>query len=364
MELLKFINENKDWKDKLSKSPYNLIIKEEDNFTLLKYNQLESDFNQEIVRECRGIILDSKNQIVCWPFYKFFNYGEVYADKLDWSSVSVQDKIDGTLMKLWYYDNQWRLSTNGTVNAYTTPLNQNEVLQLSCPYKTFGELFENAENYKDINFDSLNKNYTYMFELTSPYNKVVIKYPNIIIHHIGTRDNITGKELNINIGVLQPHRWPLTTLSDCIAAAEQMGKDEEGFVVVDKNWKRVKVKNPIYLQLHRMISNNSLQLKDVLKMILENEESEFLSYFPEYTSIFESVHSKIEMLKERFKTNRIFICVTTTPMTRKEFAERVMTTDKKYSSYYFKNLDDPSYSTEDYLNSLSSDNLKRFLEEN
>ena len=363
MELLNFINENINWKDKLSKPPYSLIIKEEDDFTLLKYNQLESDFNQEIVRECRGIILDKDNHIVCWPFYKFFNYGEVYADKLDWSSVSVQDKIDGTLMKLWNYKGEWKLSTNGSINAYTTPLNQNEVLKISCPYKTFGELFEAAENYKDIDFNSLNPNYTYMFELTSPYNRIVIEYPNIIINHIGTRNNQTGQELDVNIGVKQPQRWPITTLDQCIQATQQMGKDEEGFVVVDKNWKRVKIKNPIYLQLHRMISNNSLQFKDVFKMIIENEDSEFLSYFPEYENVFEDVRNKIEALKQRFRDNRISINAICVSMTRKDYAERVMAVDKEYSSYYFKVLDDPSYSEDDYIKSFSQDKLKRFLED-
>lgn len=97
MELLKFIKEHEDWKELLQRAPYFLEVKEEEGFVLLKYSQIKSDFSQPIVQECRGIILDSNNGIVCWPFDKFFNYGECYAAKIDWSSAKVQEKIDGCL---------------------------------------------------------------------------------------------------------------------------------------------------------------------------------------------------------------------------------------------------------------------------
>jgi len=40
----------------------------------------------------------------------------------------------------------------------------------------------------DVVFNDLDKNYTYMFELTSPYNRIVVSYKDISIRHIGTRD--------------------------------------------------------------------------------------------------------------------------------------------------------------------------------
>lgn len=97
MELIKFINQHDNWKELLQEAPYFLDIKEEDGFTLLKYNQINSDFSQDIVKQCRGIILDSNHKIVCWPFSKFFNWGESNADEIDWSSARVQEKIDGCL---------------------------------------------------------------------------------------------------------------------------------------------------------------------------------------------------------------------------------------------------------------------------
>ena len=60
MLILNLMNSNENWKEVLSNAPYNIIIKEEDGYVLLKYNQLNSDFSNPIVRECRGSILDKR----------------------------------------------------------------------------------------------------------------------------------------------------------------------------------------------------------------------------------------------------------------------------------------------------------------
>lgn len=58
LQLLDFIKQNKEnWKEVLQKPPYSLIVKEDDGYILLKYNQLESDLSNSIVQECRGVSL-------------------------------------------------------------------------------------------------------------------------------------------------------------------------------------------------------------------------------------------------------------------------------------------------------------------
>ena len=62
LEVIKFIKQhNEDWRELLSSDPYYINIKEDDNYVLLKYSQIDSDFNEQICRECRGLIL-SKNE--------------------------------------------------------------------------------------------------------------------------------------------------------------------------------------------------------------------------------------------------------------------------------------------------------------
>jgi len=360
LEIIKFINNHHDWKDLLTKDPYNLDVKEDDGFVLLKYDQLNSDFNEPLVKECRGIILDGDNQIVCFPFFKFFNYGEVYADKIDWSTARVQQKIDGSIMKLWFYKDKWRLSTNGSVDAYKSHLPDN-FIKVETDIKSFGELFESAVNYKDLDYSKLDKDCTYIFELTSPFNKVVIYYPETTISHIGTRNNKTGQEFNVDIGVKKPKEYPIVNFNDCIKAAKELPSDEEGFVVVDANWNRIKVKNPMYLQLHRMIENNNLSLKSALNMLLENDQDEFLTYFPEYKEYFENLKNKIENLKNKISQTAKELSVYL-QTSRKEYAQKVMERDKDNSYYYFLLINDRNAKVLDYLRKLPLDRLIEKLE--
>lgn len=77
-------------------------IKEESPYAIFNY-AIGCDFSNPIVQEARGIIIDLENlDVVCWPFRKFGNYNESYADKIDWSTARVQEKIDGSIIKLWW----------------------------------------------------------------------------------------------------------------------------------------------------------------------------------------------------------------------------------------------------------------------
>ena len=278
-KLLDFIKKNENWKDLIQKDPYNIIVKENGNYTLLKYNQLSSDFKSPIVRACRGIILDKFNNVVCFPFYKFFNYGEDNADAIDWESAKVQEKIDGSLIKVWY-DYFWHVSTNGSISASEAPLNDTG--------KTYRDLFDEVIN--SIDFGKLNKNNTYMFELVSPENQVVVYYPETRIYHIATRDNITFEEIEEDIGVTKPKLYNFNSLDDLIEFSKTLSKDEEGFVVVDKNYNRIKVKSPQYLMAHYLVGNCKFTDERIIDIIKSGEEKEVLTYFPELKKDFDKIN--------------------------------------------------------------------------
>src|SRR5438045_764436 len=89
------------------------------HLVLLKYSQIDSPMGERIVQECRGCILDeSKNwECVSRGFDKFFNYGEVHAAAIDWGTAVVQEKVDGSLIMLYWYDEAWQVATSGTPDA-------------------------------------------------------------------------------------------------------------------------------------------------------------------------------------------------------------------------------------------------------
>ena len=359
MELIKFIKENENWEELLSQKPYWIKIKKDENYTILSYNQIESDFYNPIVRECRGIILENKTlEPVCIPFFKFGNYGEGYVPEIDWNSATTQEKVDGSLIKVWFHNEKWRVSTNGTIDAYNCDIGQVDLLRLSCPYGSFGELFDKAKEKANLDFSVLNKDCTYMFELVSPYNKVVVPYKSEEIYHIGTRNNTTKEELNVNIGVKKPKVYALNTLEDCLNSANELPYSEEGYVVVDKYWNRIKIKSPQYVAVHHIKNNGEVNIASIVQLVRNNELGEFLTYFPEFATNVNIIKGKIEnIIKGLYEgLNEIKDLIFET---QKDFALKVK--DKPFSGFYFCWNKDKELTPETWFWRMDNNKIKEFI---
>lgn len=294
MKIVDFIKEHENWEDILTREPYKLKIVRDNGFILFKYDTVYSDFSLDIVKEARGVILKEDTlEIVCYPFTKFFNVDEENADQIDWDSATVQEKIDGSLIKVWFCDGRWRISTNGMIDAFKAPLSTD----VFC--KTFGELF--METFDTDYFSVMDKDYTYMFELVSPYNRIVVPYETIDIYHIGTRNNKTGEEINTSIGIKKPKTYNMHTEKQVKEAASVLPYDEEGYVVVDKDFHRVKIKSLAYVKAHRAITAKSLTTRNILETIIDGEDKEFLSYFPEYRPLFNKVRAMYAIYRKHLQ---------------------------------------------------------------
>ena len=351
-----FIKEHSDWRELLSQKPYCLKITEKDNLVCLKYNQIESDFCEPIVCECRGLILEKDTwNVAALAFKKFFNFGEKYASQIDWNNAVVTVKEDGSLMKLFYHGGEWRIATNGMIDAYDAELN-------SPLYKNFGELFDAAAQNSGLNYDELDINCTYVFELCSIFNMIVVRYNEPKLYHLTTRNNITLEEIEVNIGVEKPRQYALTSLEDCISLVSTFGVQQEGLVAKDKWGDRVKIKGEEYVRAHRMVNNRSVSVERVLDIIQLNEQSEFLSYFPEYEELFTKVKKAYNLFKEEIHYNiTLARYEKTLAETRKEFAETAKR--YRYPFIWFNAYSNPDFTAEAWIKTLKTEKLAQYLRE-
>lgn len=333
LKIQEFILAHENWRELLADAPYNLKISEDDGFVLFKYNQIASDFREEICKEARGLILDSQDnfRVVRYAFKKFFNVDEGFAARLDWDTAVATEKIDGSIMSVWFARGKWHLSTNGTIDAFKAEING------VGPYKTFGELFESVLPLST--FANYNKHRCWTFELVSPYNKVVIDYPETKVYLLSIRDMDSLEELGLDAvemladanGLAVPERYDLNNEADYRKVVEQMPEGHEGIVVRDVNGERVKIKTLLYFEMHRAKNNGVITLERIVDLIRANDHYEFLSYFPEYQSIFDDVkrqidHSEVVLEKVRqdvaeWKNNNKDVCEQDARMARKWFAQ-------------------------------------------
>lgn len=266
------------------------------NLWQFSYDQIESSKfrTHPAVMESRGIILDAAKdwKVVAYPFSRFFNYGEDCAAQIDWSTARVQEKVDGSLMILYYYDAQWHVATRGSINA------AGNVGEWNFPFE---ELFwwTFTRQFPIGTINNLHPDYTYMFELVSKYNRVVCDHGandgELIL--IGIRDIFCdNKELSISQSPLNPlnpvKEYPLGSFDEVMKAAETLNPmQQEGYVVVDGNFNRVKIKSPKYVAIHHM--QDGFGPRRIIDLIKLGEVSEVLSYYPGYMDMFQEIEGLI-----------------------------------------------------------------------
>lgn len=254
-----------------------------------KYDMIEAKFSEQLTCECRGLILNASDNwnVVARAYDKFFNYGEGNAAPIDWESARVLEKLDGSLCMLYWnkYKNHWDVATQGTpdacgdVNGYPT---------------TFANMFWETFNMLEYKLPEL-KHQTYIFELMRNENRIVVRHekPRLVLHGIRCifeEDGYQQARLGTLIRYGVVYGWEivksynLTSIDAVIESCKTMDPmNQEGYVVCDENFNRVKVKSPQYLALHSM--RDGFGPRRVIEMIRLNESDEWLSYFPEFRDI-------------------------------------------------------------------------------
>jgi len=161
---------------------------EHTNLVQLKYDQVASEFSSGIVQECRGLIVDENSwKIVVFPYRKFFNYMETQAAKINWNEkVQVQEKVDGSLATLYWYNGAWHVASSSVPDGSGS---------LKTVGISFADLFWDV--WKNLKYElPKHKNRCYMFELLSPRNTIIVRPTReaIILHGVRNMDTLLEEE--------------------------------------------------------------------------------------------------------------------------------------------------------------------------
>jgi len=262
------------------------------NLLLFKYG-LKSPFSEEIVRESRGLILDRDDnwKVICMTYKKFFNYGDFHEDKVDWPTAICQEKVDGSLIQMYHYDGKWNIATSGTPDASG---------RLPVGETTYSDLFWNTWKDKGYQLPSEeDKQLCFAFELVSPYNRNIVRYeePDIYLHGVRHRDFLI--EFSVKNAGLH-YQWKTVKEYELIKDIEEILRivkeidptEGEGFVVVDENYNRVKIKSPQYITLARM--KQGISVKRMIDLMRANKHLEFIEKFPEYGAMHRKILAEYE----------------------------------------------------------------------
>ena len=297
----------------------------------------------EITLSCRGLVTDNEGNVVARPFKKFFNIEENKHTPTE--EFDVYEKMDGSLGILFNYKGEWVLATRGSF--------------------TSDQSVKGTELLQKYDYNRLNPDYTYLFEIIYPENRIVCTYDFedlVLLGMIHTKD---GDEVNIHSGnedirfknLLNNLGFNIVKkydgISDYSYLKQTISNNREGFVVKFSNGDRMKIKGEEYLRLHKIMTNLSTtgvwevlstggKLEDYLKDVPDEFYKKVKSYVRDLRYNHYSISEYCGKMYDGFRYGK-YGDVDPEP-SKKEYAEFVMKNVKpKLRVVMFQMWDKKSY---------------------
>jgi len=229
------------------------IVNNELGVVVFNYTPL-TPMDTEIGREARALFLQMKTWFVVGKSIGGFldvNNKDIASVNFDWNNAKAYHKYDGCLVVLYYYKDEWmlgtRFSTDGKCNVFSPNSGESKIHWIDVFKNTLVEYGMQWEYFITL----LDEYKYYTFELCTPWNRNTVIYPNSLIKLLAIVDSNTLIEQDLNepkLKVFEPEFETVNSLEDVYSLISKNDDplDNEGYVVVDKNFNRVKVKNPKY----------------------------------------------------------------------------------------------------------------------
>ena len=291
----------------------------------------------EVTMQCRGLVTNSKGEVVARPFKKFFNYEEHTPEEIPNEFFEVYEKLDGSLGILFNYKDEWILATRGSFTSV--------------------QAIKGRELLNKYDYNRLHKDYTYLFEIIYPENRIVCMYDFEDLILLGIIHTSTGGEVNVHndddedIRIKNLTRnlgFKIVTLYKTWGEGfdllkEEISKDKEGYVIRFKNGFRMKIKGDEYVRLHRILTN--ISNRDIWEYLKDNKPfDELLEKVPDEFNNW--VKETVRDLSVRFENinkdyTEIYENLKSQNLDRKDFAFKAK--HYRHSNILFNMLDGKDY---------------------
>ena len=257
--------------------------------------QFDKVWNEETTM-CRGLILDSKGEILQRPFKKFFNLSEHDSDEkpdIPNEPFDVYEKMDGSLGILYFYNGMPFIATRGSFTSEQA-IEGTKILR---------------QKYQNVIFNPL---YTYLFEIIYPENKIVVNYGKerdlYLLACIATETGEEALDSATTYGWQDfgprnkfptPKKYNYTSIEEITKLMSSGTGEDEGFVIKFKGGMRVKIKYDEYVRLHRLITGvNKRRIWDLLRN--GSDLNELLTKVPE--EFYKWVDTTAKEIKKEYQT--------------------------------------------------------------
>jgi hypothetical protein len=200
---------------------------------------------------------------------------------LDLSNARLEYALEGTLIRVWKYMN----SQTGEMNLMISTKRCIDAIRSKwISEKSFRELF--MESMSNVNLNELiQEGYTYSFLLTHPENNMVVQYDQPISYHISTRNMSTFMEEDVVLEGVSRVPTQVINASNVSEFVNYIFNNEvfkiEGYIIVDKNFRRQKFLSPAYQKAKEIYGNSNSKMYKFFNLRKKVDDlNEYLKLFP------------------------------------------------------------------------------------
>ena len=287
------------------------------------------DHWDEITLMCRGLVTNSKGDIVSRCFKKFFNWEQLLSVgySIPNEPFELFEKMDGQLGLLFWYEDEWIFASRGSF----TSMYAERAKQL----------------LKGFEYEKFDKDYTYIFEIIFKEGRIVCKYDFEGLVLLGRIEITSGIEQPVHgvgfeeLGCTVVKKYDGVTDFETLKAG--ISADAEGYVIKFRSHFRMKIKGEEYCRLHSIITKISSRdiwkyLKDDLPMdeLLEHVPDEFDAWVHDQIDTMTKLY---KMIEGRVRHTYVSEIQSQGYKTRKDLAMKIMTYDKKLRGIFFNLAD-------------------------
>ena len=315
--------------------------------------QIEFHWDKETTMICRGLIVDGNWNIIARPFEKFFTidqlttlrnsvhhlYGMKFKNMFD-GPFRAFDKADGSLGILYPIGDKMAIASRGAFESEMAIKATKMLADMGLDSRDMWKQYMNG------GWSCLTRDFTFMFEIIYPENRIVVDYGNqekLVLLDVINKENGYRSDGMFRMASTKFEAVKEYTHIKTIEDLEEDAYDgREGYVLVFDSGLRVKWKYDEYKKLHRIVTGLNenviwdwcLEGKN-LEVALDKVPDEFYNWakkiWDELHARFDAIHTEVGMEYKRLNKE----------LSRKDIA--LLIKDYKYKGLIFAILDGKEY---------------------
>ena len=302
MELQNYINSHPNYISEFKNSSLKIRSFKDLKIVSHSYDQelVFSDKNDLWKMFCRGAVINSDHKIICLPPAKSIELSdrnELPELSEDSEIMEYETLLDGTMINLFYYKNEWLISTRSEIGGYNKWNNK----------KSFRQMFDDCIESCQLDYDTLDQNCSYSFVMRHVENRNVSPIQQNILFLVEVYQYCENE-----IKRLPKSEYPVNNyiINESYTDREEFMKmysepiipyQCKGFTIKYGSM-RYKWINPYFNEIKNLKINMNNHCLNYIELRRNGNLKKYLRYFPEHQYLFDTYREKIHELSNNLYT--------------------------------------------------------------